>query len=85
MKAFMEFGRQVAAKGPSEGGKLIAQYIARNQMLVICIVDVPSMESLMPGLERLVMMGFDTEIIPVEKAADARPKFEKFLAEMAKK
>jgi hypothetical protein len=40
---------------------------------------------MMPDLERMVMMGIDTEIIPVEKSADAGPKMEKALAEMLKK
>jgi hypothetical protein len=44
MKANMEIAKQIVAKGPSGGGKLIAQYVARNQNLVICIVDVPSMD-----------------------------------------
>jgi hypothetical protein len=85
MKAFMELGKQILAKGPSEGGKVLAQYVARNQMLVICIVDVPSMGSMMTDLERMMMMGVDTEIIPVEKAADFNPKMEKVIAGMLKK
>jgi hypothetical protein len=85
VKAFMEFGKQIITKGPSGGGELIASYAARNQFLVICIVDVPSMDRMMPDLERMVMMGIDTEIIPVEKSADAMPKLEKAVAEMLKK
>jgi hypothetical protein len=85
MKAWMEFGKQILAKGPVGGGKLIASYQARNQMLIICIVDTPSIDSVIPTCERFMMMGVDTEIIPVEKAADAAPKFEKALAEMLKK
>jgi hypothetical protein len=85
MKANMEIAKQIVAKGPSGGGKLIAQYVARNQNLVICIVDVPSMDSVIPTLERMTMLGIDTEIIPIEKATDALPKFEKAMAEMLKK
>jgi hypothetical protein len=85
MKAWMELGKQILTKGPLGGGKLIASYQARNQMLVICLVETPSMDSVIPICERLMMMGVDTEIIPVEKAADAAPKFEKALAEMLKK
>jgi hypothetical protein len=85
MKANMEIAKQILTKGPPGGGKLIASYVARNQNLVICIVDVPSMDNVVPTLERMTMLGIDTEIIPIEKTADAQPKFEKALAEMMKK
>ena len=78
MKASMELGKQIMAKGGTT-------YIARNQMLIICIADVPSMDSVIPSSEQMNMVGWDTEIIPIEKAADATPKFEKALAEMMKK
>ena len=85
MKANMELGKQILTKGPVGGGKLIASYVARNQNLVICIVDVPSMDNVVPTLERMMMIGVDTEIIPIEKSADAQPKMEKALAQMTKK
>jgi hypothetical protein len=85
MKANMEIAKQILTKGPLGGGKLIASYVARNQNLVICIVDVPSMDNVVPTLERMTMLGVDTEIIPIEKSADAQPKFEKAMAEMLKK
>jgi hypothetical protein len=85
MKANMELAKQILTKGPRGGGKLIASYVARNQSLVICLVDVPSMDSVIPTCEQMMMIGVDTEIIPIEKAADALPKFEKAMAEMLKK
>ena len=85
MKANMEIAKQILTKGPLGGGKLIASYVARNQNLVICIVDVPSMDNVVPTLERMTMLGIDTEIIPIEKTADAQPKFERAMAEMLKK
>jgi hypothetical protein len=85
MKANMEIAKQILTKGPLGGGKLIAQYVARNQNLIICIVDVPSMDNVVPTLERMAMLGIDTEIIPVEKGTEALPKFEKAMAEMMKK
>jgi hypothetical protein len=85
LKANMEIAKQILTKGPLGGGKLIASYVARNQNLVICIVDVPSMDNVVPTLERMTMLGIDTEIIPIEKSADAQPKFEKAMAEMMKK
>jgi hypothetical protein len=78
MKASMEVGKQITAKGVG------TSYVARNQMLIICMGNVPSMDSLMPAIEQMNMVGWDTEIIPIEKAEDARPKFEKALAEMQK-
>jgi hypothetical protein len=84
-KASMEIAKQMITKGPPGGGKLIASYVARNQRLTICLVETPSIDSLIPILERMMMLGVDTEIIPVEKTADALPKYEKALAEMAKK
>lgn len=85
LKASMEIGKQILARSPSGGGKLIASYTARNQMLIICLVDTPSMDSVIPTCEQMNMVGWDTEIIPIEKSADAAPKMEKALAEMLKK
>jgi hypothetical protein len=85
MKANMEIAKQILTKGPPGGGKLIASYVARNQNLVICLVETPSMDNVIPTLERMMMVGVDTEIIPVEKSADALPKMEKAMAEMMKK
>jgi len=84
MKAFMELGIQALAKGPPGGSKLIASYSACNQMLIINLIDTPSIDSLIPTLERTMMMGVETEIIPIEKSADAATKWEKAPAEMAK-
>lgn len=85
MKASIEVGKRIVAGGPlSGGGKLIASYAASNQALIICIVDTPSLDSVVPTCEQMNMIGWDTEIIPVEKSADATPKMEKALAEMEK-
>jgi hypothetical protein len=86
MKRGMEFWKQILSKErPLGGGKLIASYQALNQMLVICLVDVPSLDRVIPTVEQMMMMGMETEIIPLEKAADFAPKMEKALAEMMKK
>jgi hypothetical protein len=81
----MEIAKQILAEGPLGGGKLIAQYVARNQNLFICILDVPSMDTVVPTLEQIMTLGIDTEIIPVEKGKDPLSKFEKAMAEMVKK
>lgn len=84
MKASIEVGKQILTRSPQGGGKLIASYAASNQALIICIVDTPSLDSVVPTCEQMNMIGWDTEIIPVEKSADATPKMEKALAEMEK-
>jgi hypothetical protein len=58
-------------------GKLIGSYTALNQMLVICLVDTPSIDNVIPIVEKMMMMGVDTEIIPIEKTIDFTPKIEK--------
>ena len=85
MKASIEVGNQIIIKGPLGGCKLLASYTARNQMLIVCIVDTPSMDEVIPIVEQMMMVGWDTEIIPVEKTIVAFPKMEKALAETAKK
>jgi len=46
-------------------------------MLVICLVDTPSIDNVIPIVEKMMMMGVDTEIIPIEKTIDFTPKIEK--------
>jgi len=77
LKAAMELEKQIIAKGGTS-------YVARNYGLIICLVDTPSIDNVIPTCEQMNMIGWDTEIIPVEKSADAMPKMEKALAEMAK-
>ena len=85
MKASIEVANQIIIKGPLGGCKLLASYTARNQMLIVCIVDTTSMDEVIPIVEQMMMVGWDTEIIPVEKTIVAFPKMEKALAQMAKK
>jgi len=67
------------------GGKLIAAYGARALSMVVCLWEVPSMEALVPVLEQMNMLGWDTDTIPVEKMEVALPKFEKALQAMQAK
>ena len=81
LAASIEIGKKVAAK-PEElvpGGKLIASYFARSLSLVVCIWEVPNLEALMPMVEQLNMLGWNTEIIPVEKTEVHLEKVEKAL------
>jgi hypothetical protein len=84
LKASIEVGKQILTKGARGGGKLTFSYTALNKALIICLVDTPSMDSVLPTCQQMNMIGWDTEIIPVDKTADATPKIEKALAEMAK-
>ena len=86
MKAGIQLGKKLLA-APGElvpGGKVIASYYARAIWCIFCIWEVPKVESLMPVAEQLKMLGWNTEIIPVEKAADALQKLECAMASTEK-
>jgi hypothetical protein len=79
--AGLQLGRNAVTK-PGEvvpGGKLIASYYARALWLIVCIWDVPNVEALMPFVEQLMMLGWNTEIIPAEKGEVAVEKIAKAL------
>ncbi|MFC1983095.1 hypothetical protein ACFLV5_04865 [Chloroflexota bacterium] len=87
MAASLEIGKKLNSN-PEElvpGGKLIASYSARALSMVICLWEVPNMEALMPPLEQMNMLGWDTDTIPVEKMDVAIPKWEKALQAMQAK
>ena len=67
------------------GGKQIAGYGARAISMIVCIWEVPSIEALMPLLEQMNMMGWNTDIIPVETMEVGLPKAEKALQAMMAK
>lgn len=77
MKAYSELGKKILSRGKS------ISYVARSQALIVCIVDVPNAEDLMPVCEQMNFLGINTEVIPVEKAEVAGAKWEKALAEAA--
>jgi hypothetical protein len=69
MKTGAEMGKKLLAK-PKDfvpGGKLISSYAARGIYMMVCVWDVPSVDSLMPVMEQMKMVGWNTDIIPVEK------------------
>ena len=87
MAASLEIGKKLTFN-PEElvpGGKLIAAYSARVQSMAACLWEVPNMEALMPALEQMNMLGWDTDTIPVEKMEVALPKLEKALQAMQAK
>jgi len=75
----------VKAEKTVPGGKLVAKYTACVQMCLFCVWDTPKLESLMPLCGQMTYLGWDTEVIPVQKTKDALPAMEKTLAEMVKK
>ena len=87
MAASLEIAEKVTTK-PGEvvpGGKLIASYSARAIHTGVCLWEVPSTEALMPMCEQMSMLGWDTDIIPVEKMGVALPKLQKALQDMQAK
>ena len=85
--ARIDISKKLLAK-PGEfvpGGKLIAAYGARALSMAVCLWEVPSMEALMPALEQMNMLGWNTDTIPVEKMEVAIPKLEKALQAMQAK
>ncbi len=85
--ALMEIGKKLETN-PGElvpGGKLIAAYAARALSMIVCLWEVPSMEALMPTLEQMNMLGWDTDTIPVDKMDVALAKYEKALQAMQAK
>jgi len=85
MKKAIEIAKQLNAD-PSKfvpGGKLIASYKACGQSLVVCIWEVSTVDTLIPLVEQMNFMEWETEVIPAEKMATFIPKAEKLLVEMA--
>ena len=64
-------------------GKLIASYKAIGQSSVVCIWEAPTVDALIPLLEQMNAIGWETEVIPAEKMATFIPKAEQMLAQMA--
>ena len=87
MAAALEIGKKLTFN-PEElvpGGKVIAAYGARALSMAVCLWEVPNMEALMPALEQMNMLGWDTDTIPVEKMEVVVPKMEKALQAMQAK
>ena len=85
--AAVEFGKKLEANPGAvvPGGKMVFSYGARAISMVVCVWEVPSMEALMPLLEQMNILGWNTDTIPVETMEVALPKFEKALQAMMAK
>jgi hypothetical protein len=87
MAPSLEMGKKMTFS-PEEmvpGGKSIFSYAARAKSMIVCLWEVPSVDVLMPALEQMNMIGWETDIIPVEKMEVALPKFEQALKAMMAK
>ena len=82
--ASLEIGKKLQANPEAlvPGGKSIASYGARALSMIVCIWEVPSIEVLMPLTEQMNMIGWNTDIIPVETMEVGLAKAEKALQAM---
>jgi hypothetical protein len=64
------------------GAKLESSYYAIGAQAVYCIWDTPNMEALAPLLRNMSIGGWNTDVIPVEKAEVAIPKIEKAMQDL---
>ncbi len=86
MKAGIAIGNQLLID-PTKivpGGKIISAYWSRSSWTGFCIWDVPSFENLLPLLESMRNVGFNTDVYPVDIFETAISKWEKVAEEMAK-
>jgi hypothetical protein len=84
MKAGIELGKKIMAQPEAmvPGGKSLASYYAQALWCIFCVWEAPSLEAMMPLAEQLKMLGWNTEIIPVDEAEVAMSKIEKAMASM---
>lgn len=73
MQLTLETAKKLAAN-PQEfvpGGKCISSYYALGAQAVYCTWDVPKIEAMTALLRNMSVVGWNTEVIPVEKAETA--------------
>lgn len=58
-------------------GRLIASYYARKSWMVICVWELPNLEAYIPAIKQMKLVGWSSEIVPVEKGSSAIEKVEK--------
>ena len=87
MVASIEMGKKLMAKPEAvvPGGKLLAAYGGRAKGIIVCLWQAPNAEVMMPAMEQMHLLGWDTEIIPAENMSVHMEKLEKALKAMAKK
>jgi hypothetical protein len=84
LPGLIEMGKQVSANPENliPGAKMLAAYAAQSKMFMVCLWEAPSVDLLMPSLEQMSMMGFDTEVIPADKLGVKMEKLAKAMAAM---
>ena len=84
MKPTLDMAKQLCANPQAfvAGGKIVASYYAIAAQEIFCIWDVPSFEALAPMLRNMSLSGWNSEVIPAEKAEVALPKLEKAMQDM---
>ena len=84
MKYTMEMAKKLAVNTQEfvPGGKVVSSYYALGAQAVYCTWDVPKVEALAPLLRNMSVAGWNTEVIPVEKAEAAMVSIEKAMQEM---
>jgi len=70
MKPFLETAKKLCANPQAfvPGSKLIGSYYAIGAQVIYCIWDVPNIEALAPLLRNMSVSGWNTEVVPAEKA-----------------
>ena len=86
MATGLEMGKKIAANPEAvvPGGKCICSYYACSQWLIFCVWESPKLEILLPLTEQMKMVGWNTEIIPVDETGVALQKIEAAMASMQK-
>jgi len=84
MKYTMEMAKKLSVNAQEfvPGGKVVSSYYALGAQAVYCTWDVPKVEALAPLLRNMSVAGWNTEVIPVEKAEAAMVSIEKAMQEM---
>lgn len=84
MKTTFEMAKKINVNQEAfvPGGKCTSSYMALGQQLIFCNWNVPNIDSLTNLLRQMSMAGWNTEVIPVERAETALPKIEKTMQEM---
>jgi hypothetical protein len=85
MKLTLDMAKQLRANPQAfvPGGKIIASYYAIGSQTLFCIWDVPQIEALSPLIRNMSLVGWNTDVIPVESAEVAIPNIEKAYQELA--
>jgi len=82
-----EMGKKLMAKPEAfaPGAKLLSAYHARGKSTIFCLWEAPNLDSLAPLSEQLLLFGWETDIIPVDKMEAHLKKADEAMEAMRKK